>query len=101
MTREDGLLERRCGRCHWSGPGSAGQPCPSCEADPEDYGPIYLGRVEVVTLDCRGDALRWYTSREWIPQHQAEELVREGFGRWIPGERRVFVELGRPTFGLE
>ncbi len=97
-SREDGLLERRCGRCRYRGFGSAGQRCPSCGAWSEDYGPIYRGRVLVITDDCRGRPETWTRSREWLSPYKADELVREGFGRWaFRGlERWVVVTLGRP-----
>lgn len=101
--RSDGLLERRCAACGWRGFGSAGQRCPvpTCRAWPEDYGPIYRGLVYVHTADCRGKPETWTTSDEWVPHAQAEALVREGFGRWLERDRWVYVELGRPGFGLE
>lgn len=97
--RPDGLLERRCGACNWRGYGSAGQRCPNprCRAPSEDYGPIYRGLVYVHTQDCRGAPSTWTISDEWLPYHIAEELVREGFGRWLqtsPGW--VIVTLGDP-----
>lgn len=102
--REDGLLERKCGRCGWRGIGSAGQQCPSCRAWSEDYGPIYRGRIFVYTEDCRGKPETWTITREYVAPHIADELVREGFGSWriARGEplgltsRWVHVVLGDP-----